>query len=429
MNRLKALENPLLTKSLRVLLLRGLGVLFLFGVTLLITNRFPESLVGAYDVSRAFLFVFGTFCLLGMNQSVIYYSGVFAAKDSLGSIKSLYRKMLGILVVTSALGFGIVALLPADWIDAFYNKPVYGLLLKTSLVVLFYGLTMLNIEIYRALRKFEMSEVIRNVLRYLFFLIGLVFIDQMGHHESLVDLFLVNFVLIGLLTSMMVYVTLSRTEKPVEVFHVSLPAIIRRSFPMSISFMCFLLMQSVDIILIGKFMDFKQVAFYSVAVKLTTIVVLVLSSVNAVFAPKIAELFAGQKMKELRKEIRRVTRMIFVITMPIVLLISLFSDQLLSFFGPGYTASSSALRILLVAQVLNAACGSVGVFMNMTGDQKTFRNIVLIALLGNLLLNWIFIPQYGLVGAASATAVSMIFWNIIAVIHIYKKHRIKTFIH
>lgn len=429
MKRDKVLDNPILAKSLKVLFLRGLGVVFLFGVTLFITNRFPESLVGEYDVARAFLFISGTFCLIGMNQSIIYYSGVFAANGSLASIKVLYRKMFMILVVSSMLGLGIMALLPESWVDAFYEKPVYKLLLKSAFVIFFYGLTMLNIEVYRALRKFEWSEVIRNVMRYVFFLIGLLVIDQMGRHQALVDVFLLNFVFIGLLSTLMVYVTLGRLEYPKEVQSVSLPAIIRRSFPMSISFMCFLLMQSVDIILIGKFMDFSQVAFYSVAVKLTTIVALVLSSVNAVFAPKISELYALGHMAELKHQIRRVTRMIFVITLPIVLILSLFTDQLLSLFGSGYTASSKALWILLGAQALNAACGSVGVFMNMTGDQNRFRNIVLIALGANIVLNWYLIPQFGLAGAATATAMSMVAWNITAVAHVYKKHRIKTFIH
>jgi O-antigen/teichoic acid export membrane protein len=70
------------------------------------------------------------------------------------------------------------------------------------------------------------------------------------------------------------------------------------------------------------------------------------------------------------------------------------------------------LMILTVGQFVNAAAGSVGYILQMTGHQKFHQNVILIGTIMNITLNWILIPVYGLVGAAIASAIGMIFWNV-----------------
>lgn len=186
-------------------------------------------------------------------------------------------------------------------------------------------------------------------------------------------------------------------------------------------------MQSVDIILLSKFTDFKMVAYYSVGIKLTTMLSLVLASVNTVQAPKIAELFSLKDYKQLDDLIRKSTRLIMGLTFPGIVIILILSNFILNLFGEKYIIAQSALLILLVGQSFNALCGSVGTYMNMTGRQNVLQKILLTAFTLNLVLNLVLIPKYGINGAAIATSFSMIFWKVISVVYIYKKDKIKTF--
>ena len=43
-------------------------------------------------------------------------------------------------------------------------------------------------------------------------------------------------------------------------------------------------------------------------------------------------------------------------------------------------------------------------------------------------LNYFLIPEFGISGAAIATSTSMILWNIIAVIYVYRKDKIKVYL-
>lgn len=197
---------------------------------------------------------------------------------------------------------------------------------------------------------------------------------------------------------------------------------------MAISAASFLLMQSLDVLMLKQFDNYAVVAVYSIAVKLTLLLSVALASVNAVLAPKIAEDHNLGDQKALAIKVKKGTRLIFFSTAPAIVILALGADWILSWFGPAYTAAKTPLLILLMGQAVNTLCGSVGVYLNMTSKQKAFQWIVASALLLNVVLNAYLIPIYGMNGAAWATAASMMAWNIIAVIYVYKIDGIKTFL-
>lgn len=197
---------------------------------------------------------------------------------------------------------------------------------------------------------------------------------------------------------------------------------------MAVSAASFLLMQSLDVLMLTSFTDYETVAFYSAAVKLTLLISIVLSSVNAVIAPQIAKDFASSKLEALKKNIKRSTRLILLMTLPLILILALFSSFVLHFFGASYVSANTALLILLMGQAVNAFCGSIGVYLNMTGKQQVFQVVLLSALGVNVVLNYFLIPKFGMTGAAIATSVSMILWNAAAVLYVYQKDGVKTFL-
>ena len=66
----------------------------------------------------------------------------------------------------------------------------------------------------------------------------------------------------------------------------------------------------------------------------------------------------------------------------------------------------NTLIILSVGQFFNAYCGSIGYLLNMTGKEKIFKNAILIGAILNIILNFVLIPYWGIIGAAVASAVS-----------------------
>ena len=82
----------------------------------------------------------------------------------------------------------------------------------------------------------------------------------------------------------------------------------------------------------------------------------------------------------------------------------------------------SPLLVLAIGSVLNALCGPVMYLLSMTGMEKSARNIIVIASIFNISLNYILIPLYGILGAAFATSICTVLWNVLAVIKIKKEY-------
>ena len=423
--------KDLTQKSFSVLIIRSFGVLLLFSFTLFITNFYSAENVGRYDFVRSTLMVLGGISLMGTNQSIIYYSGLLNARKSIESIRSIYSKMLKIIFTLSLiiLGFFMIFFNESIINDIFKNRESYSLILKTILTLVFFAVTMLNIDTIRALKKTILSEMYRSIIRYLPVFIFAIILLKTDKEELLVEVYLLGFLLLSLFSSIRVYMLFKKIDKPndkSEIFTIT--EIFKTSSPMALSAIAYFIMQSIDIIILSIYEGFDQIAYYSVSVKLAMLTTLALMSVNIVIAPRIAEIYENQKMKKLQKLIKHSTRIIFLISICILSVLFFFSEEILGLFGQGYVIANNALLFLLAAQFFNAVSGPGAIYLNMTGRQKTLNKILVSALIINISLNFYLIPIQGINGAAIATLVSLIIWNTITTVLIYSRDKIKIFL-
>ena len=423
--------KDLTQKSFSVLIIRSLGVLLLFGFTLFITNFFTAENVGRYDFVRSALMVLGGLALMGTNQSIIYYSGLLKARKSIESIRAVYSKMIKIICVLSFIVLALyIVFFSQEKVNEFFNnEESFSLLLKSILTLGFFALTMLNIDTIRALQKTVLSEIYRSLFRYLpvFFLAAVLL--KFNQQAYLVEAYLTGFVLLSFFSSVRVYKifkTLQKPNKKSESF--SMHEIFKTSAPMALSAIAYFIMQSIDIIILSIYEGFDQIAYYSVSVKLAMVTTLALMSVNIVIAPRIAEIYEKQNLQDMQQLIKHSTRIIFFISLFVLSILFLFSQEILSLFGPDYIKANQALLFLLAAQFFNAVSGPGAIYLNMTGRQKTLNKILILGLIINISLNFYFIPVEGINGAAKATLASLIIWNAITTLLVYSKDKIKIFL-
>lgn len=424
------ISSGILKKSFKVLFIRGAGVFLLFMLSLFLTNFYSPEQVGRYDFVRATIMILSGASLIGTNQSIIYYSGILKSKNSLSSIKNIYykmAKMTGAICLLFIVGVFIVS---EETINQAFNKnDAYELIFSTIGVLFFYTITMLNIDTLRGLEKTTISELYRNVFRYVPVFIFSIILFLTQNQEWLIEVFLAGFILLFIITTtqtIRLFKKLKPSNNKEQSF--SYAQIFKRSYPMALSAIAYFIMQSVDIIILTAYEGYDKVAYYSIAVKLATVTALALMSVNIVVAPKIAEIYNNNDHNTLNNLIRDSSRIIFSISLPVLIILFVFSGFILSFFGENYVLAKDALGILLVGQFFSSICGPGAVYLNMTGREQKLNKILIAGLFVNVILNFILIPVYGIEGAATATLISMLFWNTLIVTTIYKSDKIKIFI-
>ena len=423
-------KNFFIKNSLNVLLLRASGILLMFLLSLFLTNSFSAEIVGQYDFVRSFLMILSGASLLGTNQAIIYYSGILTSNKSFGSIRSIYFKMNFLILIACTILYTPLLAIDKETINQIFNKQgAYELVSLSLKGLVFYSITMLNIDTIRALKHTLISEGFRNVFRYMPFFIFSIILYIIDSPEDLVLWFIYSFIVIFIISSAVVYFFLFKKDFVTPKHQkFSSSSILKTSYPMALSAISFFLMQSTDVLFISAYDTFDSVAYYSIAVKLASVTALALISVNIVIAPKIATIYNDKNFNELKSILKKATRTNVVISLPIIIVLLCFSEYILSTFGINYVLAKSALWVLLIAQFFNSVTGPSALYLNMTGRQKKLNVILLISLLINIVLNIILVPAYGMLGAAISTTASFIISKILASALVLYLDNVKTFI-
>ena len=424
----RLLKNRDTLRSIKALILRVMGVGLLFVTTIYLTNFFPVAIVGEYEFTRSILLFLGSVVLIGTDQSILYYGGYLKARNAINELFPVYRKMVLALFGISIGFFLLFLIIPKSLYSyVFEDNTSFSIMRKVGAILFFYALTLLNTEYYRALDKLYLSELFRGLVKYAPFALGVLALDYFEMHSYLIDVFLLGFFVLAIISTIIVLAK-KRKQRKTQLPELSLKNIIKQSYPMAISSLGFFLLLSIDVLFLKRYSDFQNIAYYAVAIKIIFVLSLILNGVNASIAPKIAELYSKNDQKALKSLLRSNARLIFFLSLPVILILIFFPAYLLGLFGEEYIAAKDALYFLLAGHFASTIFGSVAVYLNMTGKQRLFQNILLLTVLLNLILNWLLIPTYGINGAAIASSTAVIFWNCIAAVMIYKADGVKLFV-
>ena len=182
----------------------------------------------------------------------------------------------------------------------------------------------------------------------------------------------------------------------------------------------YLIMNRVDILMLGYLAGKGPVGIYAVAVRLAWLVPFLLEAAGAIAAPLISELYAGNRTGELQRLVHLVILASTVFSAVMVIILVTGGRFFLGIFGPEFTAGYLCMLVLAAGQLVNSLTGPSGFLLTMTGHERRLGAILFLALALNIVLNYLLIPRYGILGAAAATAAVNILFNLASVILVYR---------
>lgn len=190
----------------------------------------------------------------------------------------------------------------------------------------------------------------------------------------------------------------------------------------------YLLMTNTDIVLLGYFADPDDVGVYFAATRIANLMAFIFFSLNALAVPKFAELHGAGKHLELQRFVRGVIHAMFWPTLAAGVFLLVAGEFILGLFGAGFEAGYPLLALLMLGFLARAATGPTEYLLNMTGNQNVVALIYGFAAVGNIGLNLMLIPVWGGIGAAIATAISVLVSTACLAIVVKRRLGIKAFI-
>jgi O-antigen/teichoic acid export membrane protein len=174
-----------------------------------------------------------------------------------------------------------------------------------------------------------------------------------------------------------------------------------------------LIINEVDVLLVGSFVPPAQVGLYAAASRASKVIPFGLAAISFVVAPYISELYSQGKRQELQRILTLAAYGILVTALPVAAVMLLAGGRVMAVFGPEFIAARPVLTILVLGQLVNAMCGSIGLLLVMTGHHRYNIMVVGTCAALDVLLCWILAPRYGIIGGAIATSLTLAGWNII----------------
>jgi O-antigen/teichoic acid export membrane protein len=181
------------------------------------------------------------------------------------------------------------------------------------------------------------------------------------------------------------------------------------SIPLIVAEISGIIMGWLDTIFLGFFKTASETGIYNAAVPTANIIYSMSSIFGVLFFPIVTGYFAKKKYKEMHRTYKVISKWAFSVSFPFLLLMLLFSKNILYiFFGPEYASGALSLSILATGYFFSIFfLTSAHILVAIKKTRWVAVNFMISAII-NVTLNYVLIPVYGMIGAAVATTISVI---------------------
>lgn len=188
------------------------------------------------------------------------------------------------------------------------------------------------------------------------------------------------------------------------------------STPVAMSSLGKVFQNRVDVLLVGALLTAVAAGIYNVVLVLIAIAWIPLLSFNQLLPPVASDLYSSDRMETLNAVYSSVTRLIVTTVVPILAVQLVFGRELLALFGPTYVRGYLPLAVYLGGVFVGSAVGATGWLLMMTDHQ--YARMALDWLLAgmNVVLTYVFVVEFGLVGAAFGTSLAISVQNLLQVL-------------
>jgi len=188
-----------------------------------------------------------------------------------------------------------------------------------------------------------------------------------------------------------------------------------------------LLVTRLDMMMIGSLLDLEQVAFYTVAFFIGNVIKVPARSIGAIATPLVAKAWENQDYKEIQTIYSKSSINQLIIGGIFFVCIWLNIDEIFSLLPLKFQGGKWVVFYIGLSQLFNISSGVNGVIIMNSKYYKydLYTNILLVGI--TIATNYILIPKYGINGAAMATAISVLFFNLIRLVLIKVKMNMHPF--
>ena len=386
---------------------------YLFKVYL--ARELGAEALGIYALGMTITGLLGVFNAFGLPQSAVRFVAAYCATGRVELLRRFIARCISLLLISNLLLGGLLLLIGPVIAVRFYHTPALGKYFGLFAMIMLLGvLTTFLGQVLAGYKDVTRRTVITNfigtplmmVLTVSLVMLGLglrgYILAQVLGASAVLVLLTVSVVKLTPAGQSLMIAMFSPLERQVASFS---------AFAFAVGLLEFVMAQS-DKVLIGVYLTARDVGVYAVAMVLVSFVAIVLQSMNQIFSPIIADLYARSEHAMLARIFQTLTKWSLGLTLPLAAVMIIFAPVLMRIFGHDFEIGWPILVIGTVGQLVNCGAGSVGYLLLMSGHQRDLIRIQSVMAIVMVALGFLLIPGWGILGAAIASAITNLVSNL-----------------
>jgi O-antigen/teichoic acid export membrane protein len=406
-------QTELLTVLIRgagvALIAQLLGVGISYTTQILLARWMGVTAYGTYDYVIAIATFLGFLAGLGLPNALLRFIPEYTVKQDWGRLKGVIIGSWQYVALSSLL-VAVIGSTRVSWLAQISSLSVTNVWLGLWTIPLL-ALARHQLEMTRGSKQIALAYLPSTVCLPFLIVLGSIYYDKeltssVALAITIASLSLVLLVQLWCFRGWLVQKCQGSKSiyVPKEWFAVALPLLLNDGAQVILS--------QTDIVMIGSMLGSFEVGIYTAAIKTARWVSFILAAVNAIAAPMFATLYTEGKLEDLEKLVANVARWLFFPALIVAISLIFSADLVLGLFGEEFTVGRWEMTILSCGQLVNVGAGSVGYLMQMTGHHRECALVFCCSAALNSILNFLLIPTSGILGAAIATTLTMVLWNI-----------------
>lgn len=413
----QALNNTIITYL-------GFGVAAI-NTLFLYTNFLTDEYYGLVTVILSTSAVLMPLLAFGVPNTLVKFYSSFKKADNIAAFETLMLLLPLLLILPLALvTFGFT-----DTIGEFIAKENH--IVKDYVWYIFLiGMSLAYFEVFYAWSKVQMKSVFGNFMKEVFNRVGVMLLLFLIYFDVIsVDFFLKALVGLHLLRTliMKIYAYGLKMPKLNFDFPANTRAILNYSALIILGGSAAVIILEIDKVMINQFILIENVAYYGVATYIATTIIVPSRAMHQITYPLTAELLNHGDHDGLESLYKKSSLTLFIASGILFVLIVTNLNDLFLILPVEYRGGFVIVFLIGLTRVYDSVLGNNNAIMYNSDYYKTLLAMgVLLAVLV-ILLNLLFIPKYGLNGAAWASFIAVAIYNTIKLFYVRAKFNMIPF--
>lgn len=365
---------------------------------------------GGYAILVAIVQLMGIISVVGLNFGALQHVAQASEENDIPRVRSVIGAAL-MIVLGAAVVFGMIVFIASSWLaqSVFDNPALAAPLAIAAIIIPFEALNNVISAIFRGLRLFTLHvatlDMVRNIVNFVFLPV-LLFTGE-------INLWVV-FIIYALGTmggSLFGLVQLYR-RKLVPPMHEFSPSVIAPLFNFSKLLMVWNILQvmavRVFILAAGVILTAHDTGIIAIAARFSLALVFLQTALNATVQGELARMHARKDMDGMKRLYQSASNGLLGFGIACMLLLVLFPNYLLSFFGADYAGYGMIVSVLAIGVFINVVTGPAGQVLVATERQRTMLALTVADVLMQLTVVIGLMKAYGLMGAVAGEALRVL---------------------